>query len=225
MPSNLKEERNQNSILQTEKNKAVFALYADMKFGNYVNSKEDAVLKYGMEYIISGKDSDKKNLTAAVEKIIAIRNAMNMAYLITDHEKMGEISTVSASAATALGLPFLEPVIKVALMEAWSLAEAVSDTRSLLKGEKIPILKNATNWKTSMTNLVSSSQTTSNSDYGLNVQKKYNSEFLMAKCFQSLEVKADFETEPLFTAMPWAMKLLSENGEAYEYSIRYANQY
>lgn len=253
LPSNLPRGKNENSLLQNEKNKAAFAVYADMKFGNYTNSESNDVLKYGMEYIINGKDSDKKNLVSTVKKIAALRNALNIVYLITDSNKMSEIQTVSASAATSLGLPFLEPIIKAALIEAWALAESVSDIKSLLKGERIPIQKSDATWKTNLTNLVNSSQNTSKSNRGLdyrtyleilimiennhnvvyrtmdliqlNIQKKYNSEFLMAKSFQGLEVKAYFETAPLFTSMPWAIMMLSENSEAYEYSINYANKY
>ena len=38
------------------KNKCVNALYAGLKFGNYNNPEKNTVLKYELEYIISGKD-------------------------------------------------------------------------------------------------------------------------------------------------------------------------
>lgn len=248
LPSLLKTENLNSSILKTVKNKAILSLYAKMKFGNYISLREETCLKYELEYIINGENSDKANLTKTIEKIVAVRNVANYAYLVTDKEKMKEISLISASAATAIGLPFLEPLIKGVLLEAWALAEAVCDTKELLKGEKIPLIKNKENWNTSLTNLLKNNVNHYEGKKGLNyeeyleilillgdsyncvyrimdliqinVQKKYNNEFLMAKCFQSLDITAKFKTEQLFTAMPWVVRSFSENRGAYEYDIK-----
>lgn len=71
------------------KNKCVNALYAGLKFGNYNNPEKNTVLKYELDNIISGKDSDKENLASVVEKIVLAKTGINMAYLITDKEKNG----------------------------------------------------------------------------------------------------------------------------------------
>lgn len=82
------------------------------KFGNYISKIKDHDLSYEMEYIISGKSSDRENLTEVVKKIVGIRNVMNLGYLLTDSVKMSQLTFIASSAATAIGLPFLEPVIK-----------------------------------------------------------------------------------------------------------------
>ena len=80
LPSTLKGKKN-NSLSKEIKNKCVNALYAGLKFGNYNNPGKNTVLKYELEYIISGKDSDKENLASVVEKIVLAKTGINMAIL------------------------------------------------------------------------------------------------------------------------------------------------
>ena len=148
----------------TEKNgktdltdRALLALYGKRKFGNYISKIKDHDLSYEMEYIISGKSSDRENLTEVVEKIVGIRNVMNLGYLLTDSVKMSQLTFIASSAATAIGLPFLEPVIKAVLIEAWSLGEAVTDVKGLLKGNEVVFIKDKISWKTDIKNLLGGS--------------------------------------------------------------------
>ena len=109
LPSTLKGKKN-NSLSKEIKNKCVNALYAGLKFGNYNNPEKNTVLKYELEYIISGKDSDKENLASVVEKIVLAKTGINMAYLITDKEKMEHpqiipIVKAAVDAANMVGLP------------------------------------------------------------------------------------------------------------------------
>ena len=148
----------------TEKNgktdltdRALLALYGKRKFGNYISKIKDHDLSYEMEYIISGKSSDRENLTEVVKKIVGIRNVMNLGYLLTDSVKMSQLTFIASSAATAIGLPFLEPVIKAVLIEAWSLGEAVTDVKGLLKGNEVVFIKDKISWKTDIKNLLGGS--------------------------------------------------------------------
>ena len=75
LPSTLKGKKN-NSLSKEIKNKCVNALYAGLKFGNYNNPEKNTVLKYELEYIISGKDSDKENLASVVEKIVLAKTGI-----------------------------------------------------------------------------------------------------------------------------------------------------
>ena len=54
---------------------------------------------------------------------------------------------------SAVGLPFLESVISLALQAAWSFGESVLDIRCLLGGGKIPLVKDAGSWQLSLENL------------------------------------------------------------------------
>lgn len=237
--------------MKSLQNKALITMYADLKFGNYVSKKKDTYLCYELEYIISGKDNDKENLKNTIEKLVILRNGINMAYLLTDNKKMGEISMIALSAASAMCMPFLEPIIKGALIEAWSLAEAVSDVKSLLRGNKVSLMKTNKNWKTSIRNLLQDSSENNNKglDYAtycqilillqnnsdclfrimdliqINIQKRYNTQFDMSECFQGAEVVFRYQTEPLFSSMPWSIRLLNGGTAPYQYEIKCSKSY
>lgn len=250
LPSTLKGKKN-NSLSKEIKNKCVNALYAGLKFGNYNNPEKNTVLKYELEYIISGKDSDKENLASVVEKIVLAKTGINMAYLITDKEKMEQVSAIAASVAIVTGLPFLESVAKGVLISAWSMAEAVNDMKILLSGGKVALTKSNGGWRTSIGNVTNGSkkedskglsykeycqiliavQNTGDSLYRImdliqiNIQKRYNSEFLMSKSLTGFKLKATYETAPLFTAIPIVVNNLTEENNAYKYSMAYYDSY
>lgn len=131
--------------------------YIELYFNNYAKISEygndDTALKYEMEYILNGNLNDKDNLTETIKKLVEVRNLSNGAYLITDGEKMQEITTLAETVATAIGMPFLTPVAQAVIIEAWALTEAVIDVRQLLNGEKVPIVKNSENWNSSIKNI------------------------------------------------------------------------
>lgn len=250
LPSILKGKKN-NSLSKEIKNKCVNALYAGLKFGNYNNPEKNTVLKYELEYIISGKDSDKENLASVVEKIVLAKIGINMAYLITDKEKMEQVSAIAASVAIVTGLPFLESVAKGVLISAWSMAEAVNDMKILLSGGKVALTKSKGGWRTSIGNITNGGkkedskglsykeycqiliavQNTGDSLYRImdliqiNIQKRYNSEFLMSKSLTGFKLKATYETAPLFTAIPIVVNNLTEENNAYKYSMAYYDSY
>ena len=250
LPSTFKGKKN-NSLSKEIKNKCVNALYAGLKFGNYNNPEKNTVLKYELEYIISGKDSDKENLASVVEKIVSAKTGINMAYLITDKEKMEQVSAIAASVAIVTGLPFLEPVAKGVLISAWSMAEAVNDMKILLSEGKVALTKSKGGWRTSIGNITNGGkkedskglsykeycqiliavQNTGDSLYRImdliqiNIQKRYNSEFLMSKSLTGFKLKATYETAPLFTAIPIVVNNLTEENNAYKYSMAYYDSY
>lgn len=250
LPSTLKGKKN-NSLSKEIKNKCVNAIYAGLKFGNYNNPEKNTVLKYELEYIISGKDSDKENLASVVEKIVLAKTGINMAYLITDKEKMEQVSAIAASVAIVTGLPFLESVAKGVLISAWSMAEAVNDMKILLSGGKVALTKSKEGWRTYIGNITNGGkkedskglnykeycqiliavQNTGDSLYRImdliqiNIQKRYNSEFLMSKSLTGFKLKATYETAPLFTAIPIVVNNLTEENNAYKYSMTYYDSY
>lgn len=250
LPSTLKGKKN-NSLSKEIKNKYVNALYAGLKFGNYNNPEKNTVLKYELEYVISGKDSDKENLASVVEKIVLAKTGINMAYLITDKEKIEQVSAIAASVAIVTGLPFLESVAKGVLISAWSMAEAVNDMKILLSGGKVALTKSKGGWRTSIGNITNGGkkedskglsykeycqiliavQNTGDSLYRImdliqiNIQKRYNSEFLMSKSLTGFKLKATYETAPLFTAIPIVVNNLTEENNAYKYSMAYYDSY
>ena len=137
------------------------------------------------------------------------------------------------------------------LISAWSMAEAVNDMKILLSGGKVALTKSNGGWRTSIGNVTNGSkkedskglsykeycqiliavQNTGDSLYRImdliqiNIQKRYNSEFLMSKSLTGFKLKATYETAPLFTAIPIVVNNLTEENNAYKYSMAYYDSY
>ena len=103
--------------------------------------------RYEVEYVLTGKSTDKAALEVVVGELLLIRVGFNFAYLLTDAEKLAEAEALALTILSLLALPQLTAVVKWILVTAWAAAEAVADIRCLLKGEKVPLWKTASTWK------------------------------------------------------------------------------
>lgn len=257
LPTTLETDGNKKAdLIKDITNKGIFVKYIELYFNNYAKISEygndDTALKYEMEYILNGNLNDKDNLTETIKKLVEVRNLSNGAYLITDGEKMKEISTLAETVATAIGMPFLTPVAQAVIIEAWALTEAVIDVRQLLNGEKVPIVKNSENWNSSIKNIgtfedgrknntgltytqylqtMIMTQKTKNTVFRtmdlvqVNMQKRYNKDFLISECFGMCEVEANLRIEPVFTSLPIVSYLIGNNNESYIYKTKMEYEY
>ncbi|MCD8069068.1 MAG: DUF5702 domain-containing protein [Lachnospiraceae bacterium] len=119
--------------------KVLFLYYVYTYMGNYRDPAGEESLQYSMEYIMAGKNSDRKNLASAVSRIFLLRLADNFAVIQQNAERVAE-AEAAAAAATIL-VPYLEPVVKQAFLLSWSYEDSLEDVRSLLSGEKVALLK------------------------------------------------------------------------------------
>lgn len=257
LPTTLETDGNKKAdLIKDITNKGIFVKYIELYFNNYAKISEygndDTALKYEMEYILNGNLNDKDNLTETIKKLVEVRNLSNGAYLITDGEKMKEITTLAETVATAIGMPFLTPVAQAVIIEAWALTEAVIDVRQLLNGEKVPIVKNSENWNSSIKNIgtfedgrknntgltytqylqtMIMTQKTKNTVFRtmdlvqVNMQKRYNKDFLISECFGMCEVEANLRIEPIFTSLPIVSYLIGNNNESYIYKTKMEYEY
>lgn len=257
LPTTLETDGNKKAdLIKDITNKGIFVKYIELYFNNYAKISEygndDTALKYEMEYILNGNLNDKDNLTETIKKLVEVRNLSNGAYLITDGEKMKEITTLAETVATAIGMPFLTPVAQAVIIEAWALTEAVIDVRQLLNGEKVPIVKNSENWNSSIKNIgtfedgrknntgltytqylqtMIMTQKTKNTVFRtmdlvqVNMQKRYNKDFLISECFGMCEVEANLRIEQVFTSLPIVSYLIGNNNESYVYKTKMEYEY
>lgn len=200
-------------------NKGLFVYYINDNFGNALQCDSDNALQYGMEYVIAGKNSDKNNLETTVKEILGVRIVFNNLYIVQDAQKIAECSSIAASVSVAIGMPFLEPLIKLILMEAWVMMESISDVHALLDGGGVRFVKTAADWRTSLSGVGSTSDVNNKKKtepgyemylmllmmtkknevliyrtldlVQVNVQKKYNSKFKVNKCL----TKASYEVQ------------------------------
>jgi len=126
--------------------KYLFQEYLLRYMGRYGAEKEEAVLRYQIEYLIAGKESDVENLRSVANRICAVREAANAIYLMSNDVKMAEIEAAAGLACTLIALPELEPLLEAAILLGWAYAESIYDVKSLLAGGRIPLLKGDDSW-------------------------------------------------------------------------------
>lgn len=114
----------------------------------------DGVLSYEAEYIVGGKASDVENLKVVCYELLAIREALNMSYLATSPQKQKECLTLATALAGGGMLPQLIEPIKISIMASWAFGESILDLRSILSGEKVPIVKDEETWTSSLSGLI-----------------------------------------------------------------------
>ncbi len=113
-------------------------------------------LDYQLEYLIAGKETDIENLEAVCGRLLAIREGVNYAYLLSDSGKVAECAALAAAIVGATMIPELVEAVKQVLLLAWAFAESVMDVRLLLNGKRVAFQKNAATWRVSLTGALES---------------------------------------------------------------------
>lgn len=116
--------------------------------GNETSTK---ILSYEMEYILCGRNSDTKNLEGICVRLLALRETENFAALLSDTAKMAELEGTAWAIAGITANPLIVKAVKAGLMAAWAYLESVLDVRLLLTGGKVPLVKDPTQWTSSIT--------------------------------------------------------------------------
>ena len=138
-----------NEIQTTEKektnmiDKGLLILYAKEHFKNFLSPAKEKekreALRYGIEYLIVGKDSDEANLSSIANRIFGIRTIVQYSYFLTRQDKVAEARAIAAAIAGALGLPATIEIIKMGILMGWSIDEARNEVKKILQGEEIPM--------------------------------------------------------------------------------------
>lgn len=210
--------------------KILLLLYISNHFNCYTSNESDnAELKYQLEYLIHGSPNDDTNLLKCILNIQSLRTGLNLAYLYTDTEKRQEARTLAQAAVGLIQVPFIVEFTQLAILSAWSSAEAIADVRSLLKGNKIPIFKSKSSWTLNLQDLFTfhGSTISKNSNTGftynqylqlylytglstdivyrtmdliqMDIKKNYNSAFKMNECITGLKYKFSYNYNPVFS--------------------------
>ena len=198
--------------------KACFCEYITHIFGCYRDIDDDSALKYQMEYIIAGTDSDDTNLINTALQLISLRTGLNLVHLFSDKSKFNAAWSIASKASA---IPLAPYIIQISILTVWATAEAIIDIRDLLSGKSVPLIKNSEQWTLSLQGLksfsksiVSANDGTSGLNYErylemliavqnnvtvcyrtldlmqMDICKQYNTNFRISKCFTSME--ADF---------------------------------
>lgn len=131
----------------------LFGEYILMKLGNYTQTLSKSHLKYQVEYVLAGKESDLLNLRYTVNRLLVMRETANYTYLLRDGAKQAEAAALASGVSAVLLIPELKELIKQAILFAWAYAESVNDVKILLEKGKVPLMKSKKDWRMSLADL------------------------------------------------------------------------
>lgn len=145
--------------------KAVFCAYLSDTFTCYedfvddadINTQNGGIPIYELEYILSGLNSDRANLTVALGEIYGVRFSADLVHVVLDSEKRQE---ALALAMALVGFTVVAPAVKAmqyVILTAWAMGEAIIDIKRLMAGERVHLVKTKADWKLSLENLVAGS--------------------------------------------------------------------
>ncbi|MBR3812082.1 MAG: hypothetical protein IKJ16_07140 [Agathobacter sp.] len=120
---------------------------------NFRESKSQCALSYELEYLLGQKDSDIENLKVVANKLLALREATNFLYLISNPQKTLEANELAILLAGASANPAIIEVVKLGILTAWAFGESILDVRGILAGKKIALLKSEDTWTTDFKDL------------------------------------------------------------------------
>ncbi len=110
------------------------------------------VLHYEQEYLLWGNDSDRDNLKETVEKLLTIRGAMNLLFLLQSPEHQAEVEGFTL--AISGGFAPLQVVLSALIFSLWAFGEAVWDVKLLMQGDSVAFWKTSMEWKLNMEELM-----------------------------------------------------------------------
>ena len=120
---------------------------------HYKGELEGRALSYEIEYLLGKKSSDIENLKVVATEIIAIREAANFVYLLSNPVKIAQAESAAVFLSGATLSPAVVELVKIGLLTAWAFAESILDVRALLAGKRIPLLKSDDTWTTELESL------------------------------------------------------------------------
>ena len=156
-----------------EPNELVFEAYLFEKCGYYGQELDKSLLKYQIEYILSGQDTDWQNLEQVSKRLLKWREAANVIYILSDGAKVAEAEAMAMALAAVAMLPALTEPVKYTILFAWAYVESLQDVKTLLGGGRVPLRKTAADWKTGINSIknVRGSLTEEKGGNGLNYKE------------------------------------------------------
>ena len=156
-----------------EPNELIFQAYLFEKCGYYGQEMDKSLLKYQMEYILAGKDTDWQNLEYVAKRLLRWREVANVLYILTDSAKIAEAEAMALALTAVTLCPELAEPVKYTILFAWAYVESLQDVKTLLAGGRVPIYKTSADWKTGINSItnVKGSLTEDGGGRGLNYEE------------------------------------------------------
>lgn len=123
--------------------------------GRYGKERQGSLLRYQVEYLLEGKNSDWDNLKLVASELCVMRTAANLFFLYGDRDRSSQAGKIAkVLSVLAGGQAELEEGIKAAILFGWAYKEALYDVSCLLKGGRIPLMKDNGSWKYSLAGMI-----------------------------------------------------------------------
>ncbi len=133
----------------------LFNMYVTSHFPSFVSKEKRSGVQYELEYILFGKKSDDENLKTSIERLLLIREGLNVIHITKSPEKMQAAMAMAISIMGWTQNPALIKLTQAAIIGAWAYGESIVDVRSLLGGGKINLIKSEEEWNLSLEGFVS----------------------------------------------------------------------
>ncbi len=133
--------------------KLLFGEYVLEHFASVIDEKEK-ILDYEVEYIISGEATDRENLRKVVNKLMILRFVPNYTYLQTSAQKKAEAEALALTLCSVLAVPAITEATAQGILLAWAFGESLVDLKTLLKGNRVPFIKDDNSWQLSLSGLL-----------------------------------------------------------------------
>lgn len=156
-----------------EPDELVFEAYLFEKCGYYGQELDKSLMKYQIEYILAGQDTDWQNLEQVAKRLLRWREAANVIYILSDAAKVAEAEAMAMALAAVTMLPALATPVKYTILFAWAFVESLQDVKTLLNGGRVPLMKTSADWKTGINSIknVRGSLTGDSGGNGLNYKE------------------------------------------------------
>lgn len=142
-------------FLKEAAKKVVFNEYLLDHFPCFTTEEQREGLQYELEYILYGSARDQENLKTVVNRLMWMREGMNLLHLSIDEEKRSAAEGLAESLVgwTGQAAAVLVPLATAAILIAWAYGESLVDVRTLLSGGRVPIIKSKESWSTELSGL------------------------------------------------------------------------
>lgn len=124
------------------------------QFSNGAGEPGAGALDYQLEYILAGKRNDRENLEAVAGKLILLRFVPNYMHLQGSSTKKAEAEALALTLCSLLAVPAITEAAAQVILLAWAYGESLMDMRSLLRGNKVPLVKTDDSWQLSLSGLM-----------------------------------------------------------------------
>lgn len=119
-------------------------------FTCFTDDLDSNSMQYQIEYILYGKATDKENLSVVVNRLLALRTALNLLQIRASVTKVAEVEAFAASLTIWNPTIVALPAITLLLESAWAWGEALCDVSALLAGNCVPLQKTEAQWQLSL---------------------------------------------------------------------------